>query len=57
MESIKNLFGFGPKTDYHGLVRDGSVIVGVRSKAEFESEHIHRSIKIPVDQLRNSLNN
>jgi rhodanese-related sulfurtransferase len=54
--AIKNLFGFGSKTDYALLVKEGAIILDVRSKGEFESGHIRGAINIPVDQLRNNLN-
>ncbi len=55
MESIKNLFGFGTKTDYAALINEGAVIVDVRSKAEYQSGHIRGSVNIPLDQLGNNL--
>jgi len=54
--TIKNLFGLGAKTDYAELVKEGAVIVDVRSRGEFDSGHIKGAINIPVDQLRNNLN-
>jgi rhodanese-related sulfurtransferase len=54
-DTIKNLFGMGAKTDYAQLVKDGAVILDVRSKIEFESGHIKNSLNIPVDQLHNNL--
>jgi len=56
INSIKELLGFGPKTDYAQMVKNGAVILDVRSKGEFESGHIKGSVNIPVDQLRNNLN-
>jgi len=56
INAIKNLFGLGVKTDYAQLVKDGAVILDVRSKGEFESGHIRGAINIPVDQLKNNLN-
>jgi len=55
IETLKNLFGMGTKTDYSKLVKDGAVILDVRSRGEFESGHIRGSINIPVDQLRANL--
>ena len=54
-QSIKEMLGFGPATDYAQLVKDGAVILDVRSQGEFASGHIKGSINIPVDQLRNNL--
>ena len=52
---LKNLFGMGTKTDYAQLVKQGAIILDVRSKGEFDSGHISGSINIPVDQLGNNL--
>lgn len=56
LNTIRNLFGMGVKTDYAQMVKNGAIILDVRSKGEFESGHIRGSINIPVDQLRNNLN-
>lgn len=53
---LKSLFGMGTKTDYAQLVKQGAIILDVRSKVEFDSGHIRGSVNIPVDQLRNNLN-
>jgi phage shock protein E len=52
---IKKLLGFGPKVNYAQLVKEGAVIIDVRSKGEFDGGHINGSINIPVDQLSNNL--
>ena len=51
ISAIKNLLGFGPKTDLSALVQEGAIILDVRSKGEYASGHIKGSINIPVDQL------
>ena len=56
INSIKQLFGLGSKTDYKQLVKEGALILDVRSRGEFESGHIRSSINIPVDQLQQNLN-
>lgn len=43
------------KTDYADLVKQGAVIVDVRSKSEYAGGHIKNSINIPVDQLEKNL--
>lgn len=55
LNSIKNLFGMGTQNDYAQMVKDGAIILDVRSKAEFDSGHINGAINIPVDQLGNNL--
>jgi rhodanese-related sulfurtransferase len=51
METIKDLFGFGAKMDFAELVKQGAIIIDVRSKGEFAGGHIKGSVNIPVDQL------
>jgi rhodanese-related sulfurtransferase len=55
IDTIKNLFGLGPKTDYAALVKEGAIIVDVRSRGEYLSGHIKGSVNIPLDQLSNSI--
>jgi phage shock protein E len=53
--SIKNLLGLCAKMDYAQLIKNGAIIIDVRSKEEYSGAHIKGSINIPVDQLGNSL--
>ena len=55
LTAIKNLLGFGPKVDYAALMKQGAVIIDVRSKAEFAGGHIKKSINIPVNELGSNL--
>ena len=55
INTIKKLLGLGPKVDYSELLKQGAVIVDVRSKGEYQGGHIKGSINIPVDALRNYL--
>lgn len=43
------------KTDYAQLVKEGAIILDVRTKGEYESGHIKGSVNIPVDKLSNNL--
>ena len=52
---LKNLFGLGPKVNYADLVKQGAIIVDVRSKGEYAEGHIKGSINIPVATLTNNL--
>lgn len=56
LDAIKNLFGMGNSTDFAALVKNGAVIVDVRSVGEYAGGHIKNSINIPVDSLKNNLN-
>ena len=55
INAIKNLFGFGTKVDYADLVKQGAIILDVRSKGEYQGGHIKGSINIPVDTLKKNL--
>ena len=54
IELLKSLFGLGPKVNYAALVKDGAVILDVRTKGEYSGGHIKGSINIPVDSLGNN---
>ena len=54
LDLIKNLFGV-EKTNYAELVKEGAIILDVRSKEEYAGGHIKGSINIPVDQLAGNL--
>lgn len=55
LKTIKNLMGIGSQTDYSELIRQGAIVLDVRSKGEFEGGHIKNAINIPVEQLSNNL--
>lgn len=55
INSVKKLFGFGPKTDFSALVNFGAIILDVRSKSEYKTGHIAGSINIPVEELDGQL--
>ncbi|MBL7892065.1 MAG: rhodanese-like domain-containing protein [Bacteroidia bacterium] len=55
INTIKQLFGLSPKVDYAGLVKQGAIILDVRSKGEYASGHIKGSINISVDTLSDNL--
>ena len=56
INAIKNLLGFGSKVNYAELVKQGAVILDVRSKGEYQGGHIKGSINISVDTLSSNLN-
>jgi rhodanese-related sulfurtransferase len=56
IDILKKIFGFGPKVNYAELVKNGAIIVDVRTREEFLGGHINGSINIPLDQLGNNLN-
>ena len=55
INTLKKLFGFGASVNYAEMVKNGAIILDVRSKGEFAGGHIKGSVNISVDTLRNNL--
>lgn len=55
MEVLKKLFGAGAKVNYDELIKQGAIIVDVRTPGEYNSGHIKGSINIPLGNLGNNL--
>lgn len=55
IQAIKNMLGLGPKVDYKELVKNGAVIIDVRSPNEFQFGHIKNSINIPLQSIGSQL--
>jgi len=55
INTLKKIFGFGPSVNFAELVKEGAIILDVRSKGEFAGGHIKGSINISVDTLKNNL--
>ena len=56
LQTLKNIFGLGPKTDYQSLVRNGAQIIDVRTRNEFAGGHLKGSVNIPLQELPKKLN-
>jgi phage shock protein E len=54
-QSILNLLGLGPQTDFAQLKKEGAIILDVRTKREYSQGNIKGSVNIAVDQLVNNL--
>lgn len=48
---IKKVFGIQPAVDYRELVKNGALIMDVRTKEEFNYGHIRGSQNFPLDRL------
>jgi phage shock protein E len=46
---------FGKKVDLHEVIRNGAIIVDVRTKGEYQGGHIRNSVNIPLDKLAQNL--
>jgi phage shock protein E len=51
INTLKKLFGIGPKVDYAALVKQGAAILDVRSPAEYKQGHIKGSVNTPLNDL------
>lgn len=45
---------FGPKVDINEWMKEGAIIVDVRTKNEFQGGHVKGAINLPLDQLRSN---
>jgi phage shock protein E len=52
---LKKILGIGPKVDFSELLKNGGVIIDVRTKGEFSGGNIKGSQNIPLDQLAANL--
>lgn len=55
LEMIKRIFGIGNSVNYAALIKQGAVILDVRTKGEYGGGHIKGSLNIAVDQLKDNL--
>ncbi|MGO4819553.1 rhodanese-like domain-containing protein [Flavobacterium sp. W22_SRS_FP1] len=51
INTLKKLFGIGPKVDYATLVKQGALILDVRSPSEYKQGHIKGAINAPLNDL------
>ena len=51
MSVVRKIFGLGPKVDVHELLRNGAVLIDVRTPAEFSSGNAKGSTNIPLDKI------
>ena len=55
MSLLKKLFG-GTSVDFKTLVKEGAMIIDVRSPAEFNGGHVKGAVNIPLQALQSSFN-
>lgn len=51
INTLKNIFGLGPKVDYKDLIKNGAQIIDVRTSGEYASGHIKGSVNIPLNSI------
>jgi rhodanese-related sulfurtransferase len=42
---------FATQTDYRSLIKNGAIVVDVRTKDEYASGHVQGSLNIPLDTI------
>jgi rhodanese-related sulfurtransferase len=50
---LKNLFA--PATDYANMIKNGAVIIDVRSRIEYRGGHIQQSKNIPLEEVSQNI--
>lgn len=46
---------FAPAIDYGALIKNGAVIIDVRSRTEYKSGHINQSKNIPLEEVSQNI--
>jgi rhodanese-related sulfurtransferase len=55
INALKKIFGIGPKIDFADLVKQGAIILDVRSPREYKQGHIKGSINTPLNDLSSQI--
>ena len=51
INTIKQLLGMGPATDFKELLAQGAIILDVRTPGEFRGGHARGAVNVPLDKL------
>jgi len=51
INTIKQLLGMGPATDFKELLAQGAIILDVRTPGEFRGGHARGAVNAPLDKL------
>ena len=54
MSILKKIFGI-KTTDYNQLMKDGAIVIDVRTTGEFNSGHISGSTNVPLDKIKSKI--
>ena len=56
LDFLKSLFGGRNTPDLNQLLKDGAFLVDVRSAGEFKSGSVKGAVNIPLDKIKNQVN-
>ncbi len=51
---FKNLFSTQDEVDFVNILKEGAVLIDVRSKDEYKAGHAKKSINLPLDELNSN---
>jgi phage shock protein E len=54
-KALKQLLGIKPSVNYAELLRNGAIVLDVRTPSEFNQAHIDGALNIPIEKLRDNL--
>jgi phage shock protein E len=54
MSILNKIFGI-KTTDYSQLMKDGAIVIDVRTPGEFSSGHINGSTNVPLDKIKSKI--
>jgi len=55
MSFFSNLFKSEPKPDFQELLKNGALLIDVRTRGEYAAGHVKNSKNIPLDELDKAL--
>jgi phage shock protein E len=55
MSFIRKIFGLGPKVDCHELLKNGAILIDVRTSKEYAQGKVSGSQNVPLDGIEGKL--
>lgn len=55
MSFLRKILGLGPKVEVHELLKNGAVLIDVRTPSEYNAGHSKNSTNIPLDKIKSKV--